>query len=33
MSDEDDDLEETKISKKPSSKINYEKLKEYQNSI
>ena len=30
---EEDDLEETKILKKPSSKINYEKLKEYQNSI
>lgn len=30
---EEDDLEDTIISKKPSSKINYEKLKEYQNSI
>lgn len=31
MSDEDE-MEDTKISKKPSSKINYEKLKEYQNT-
>ncbi len=30
---DEDDLEETKILKKPSSKINYDKLKEYQNTI
>ncbi len=30
---DEDEIEDTKISKKPSSKINYEKLKEYQNTI